>query len=135
MIDRVWRAGRAAAQTGGMRQAYAHDAVLIMGPDEDTRAPGGAITVELCGRLDHEPPCPVAAHYTHVERAGDEVRLHILFATEPGRSGDVRHGIDRALRAGRFAGPDGTTTTWQLRESRPATVAPAERDHATRLTT
>jgi hypothetical protein len=117
-----------------MRQAYAHDAVLIMSPDGDTRAPGGAITVELCGRIDHEPPCPLAPHHTHAERAGDEVRLRILFATEPGRSGRVRLGIDRALRAGAFAGPDGTTTSWRLRESRPGAITPAERDHATRLT-
>jgi hypothetical protein len=118
-----------------MRQAYAHDAILIMNQDGDTRAPGGAITVELCGRIDHEPPCPLAAHHTHAERAGHEVRLRILFATEPDRSGDVRIGIDRALRAGTFVGPDGTTTTWRLRESRPATVTTAERDHAARLTT
>jgi hypothetical protein len=118
-----------------MRQAYAHDAVVIMSPDGDVRAPGGAITVELCGRIDHEPPCPVAAHHTHAERAGDQVRLRILFATEPDRSGDVRLRIDRALGAGTFVGPDGTMTTWQLRDSRPATVARAEQDHATRLTT
>lgn len=117
-----------------MRQAYAHDAILIMDPDGDIRAPGGAITVELCGRVDHEPPCPLAAHHTRAERAGDEVGLRILFATEPARSGDVRLGIDRALRAGRFTGPDGTTTTWQLRESRPGAISPAEQDHATRLT-
>jgi hypothetical protein len=118
-----------------MRQAYAHDAVLIMGPDGDTRAPGGAITIELCGRMDHEPPCPLAAHHTHAERGGGEVRLRILFATEPGRSGDVRLRIDRALGAGTFVGPDGATTTWQLRESRPGAVTPAEQDHAGRLAT
>ena len=117
-----------------MRQAYAHDAILIVSPDGDTRAPGGAITVELCGRIDHEPPCPLAAHHTHAERAGDEVRLRVLFATEPDRSGDVRLGIDRALRAGTFVGPDGTTTTWRLRESRSGDITPAEQDHAKRLT-
>ena len=30
-----------------MRQAYAHDAVLMMPPDADTRAPGGAVTTAL----------------------------------------------------------------------------------------
>jgi hypothetical protein len=39
------------------RAAYAHDAFVILDPGEDTRAPGGAITVALCGHWDHEPPC------------------------------------------------------------------------------
>ncbi len=117
-----------------MRQAYAHDAVLTMAPDGDPRAPGGAITVALCGRIDHEPPCPLAPHHTRAERDGDAVRLRILFATEPERADDVRDCINRALRAGTFAGPDGTTTRWRLRESAPGTIEAAERDHAERLT-
>ena len=117
-----------------MREAYAHDAVVSMAPDGDVRAPGGAVTVALCGRLDHEPPCPLAPHHTAAERDGDAVRLRILFATDPERAGDVRSAIDDALRAGTFDGPDGRTTTWRLRESAPAAISPAERDHAERLT-
>jgi hypothetical protein len=117
-----------------MREAYAHDAVLTMGPDADIRAPGGAITVALCGRIDHDPPCPVAPHHTAAERDGDAVRLRILFATEPARAAEVRSGIEDALRAGAFDGPDGGTTTWQLREAAPGTISPAELDHAERLT-
>lgn len=116
-----------------MRQAYADDAVLTMAPDSDARAPGAAITVALCGRIDHDPPCPVAPHHTTAERDGDGVRLRILFATEPERADEVRSGIDRALRAGTFDGPDGQTTTWQLRESTPSPVRSGERDHAERL--
>jgi len=116
-----------------MRKAYAHDAVLAMGPEGDIRAPGGAITVALCGRIDHEPPCPVAPHHTAAKRDGEAVRLRILFTTEPARAGEVRSGIENALRAGAFDGPDGVQTTWQLRESAPAAVSPAELDHAERL--
>ena len=119
---------------GGMRDAYAQDAFVTMGPDGDIRAPGGAITVALCGRIDHDPPCPVAPHHTAAERDGDAVRLRILFATEPSRAAEVRSGIEGALRAGTFDGPDGGTTTWQLRSSAPAAIAPEERDHAERLT-
>jgi hypothetical protein len=116
-----------------VREAYAHDAMLTMGPEGDIRAPGGAITVALCGRIDHDPPCPVAPHHTAAERDGDAVRLRILFATEPSRADEVRSGIDSALRTGTFDGPDGVRTTWRLRESAPAPVSPAERDHAERL--
>jgi len=47
-----------------MRQAFAHDVVLAMEPDDDERAPGAAVTAELCGGWDHPPPCPVAAHHS-----------------------------------------------------------------------
>jgi hypothetical protein len=120
--------------TGRMRQAYAHDAVIGMAPGGDIRAPGGAITVALCGSLEHEPPCPLAAHHTRAERAGDEVRLRVLFAAEPDDAADVRLGIDRALSAGSFAGPDGVVTEWRLLDSGPAGVTAGERDHAQRLT-
>jgi hypothetical protein len=41
--------------TGIMRQAFAHEAVLVMEPDADVRAPGAAVAVALCGHWDHEP--------------------------------------------------------------------------------
>jgi len=106
-----------------MRQAYAHDAVLTMPPGADGRAPGGAITTALCGHWDHEPPCPLAPHHTAVARNGEQVRLRILFATEPHRAGKVRERIDAALAAG----------NWELVSSGCAPVAPEERDHARRL--
>jgi hypothetical protein len=64
-----------------MRQAYAHEAVLWMAADGDERAPGAAVTVALCGRWDHEPPCPLASHFIDVVRDDGEVRLRILFTT------------------------------------------------------
>jgi hypothetical protein len=117
-----------------MRQAYAHDAVLDMAPDADTRAPGAAITVALCGHWDHRPPCPLAAHHTAVDRVGDGTHLRILFATEPDQEGVVRQRIDDALAGGELAGPDRVTTRWRLRGSRPGEITPAEADHAERLT-
>ena len=105
-----------------MREAYAHDAVLIMEPDADIRAAGAAITVALCGHWKHEPPCPLAAHHTAARREGDRVRLRILFATEPARLAEVRTKIAEALRA------------WQVVEEEPGEITDAERDHAGRLT-
>jgi len=116
------------------RRAFAHDAVLMMGPEADPRAPGGAITTALCGHWRHDPPCPLAAHHTHAERADGEVRLRILFATEPHREAEVRGLIDAALTAGAFAGPDGTSSYWSLVSSGPGTVTPDEITHAARMT-
>lgn len=116
-----------------MREVFVHEAALRMEPDADTRAPGAAITVELCGHWGHEPPCPVAPHHSRAEWVGDEVRIRTLFATEPARESEVRHRIDRALSSGRLHGPDGVTTEWQLRASRHGVIAEDETDHAQRL--
>jgi hypothetical protein len=71
-----------------MRQAFAHEAVLVMEPDADVRAPGAA---------DTEP--------------------------------EVRHLIGLAL-SGQVESPDGFTTPWRLRASRPSDVLAEETDRA-----
>ena len=106
-----------------MRLAYAHDAVLEMPAEADERAPGGAITVALCGHWEHEPPCPLAPHATGATRDGGTVRLRILYATEPHRVAEVRRRIDEALAAGE----------WQLVSSGCSRIESQERDHARRL--
>ncbi|GLW34385.1 hypothetical protein [Actinoplanes regularis] len=106
-----------------MRQVYVHHATLVLEPGADPRAPGGAITVALCGSWEHEPPCPLAAHHTAAEPDGSLLRLRILFATAPDRVDEVRGRIDAALCAG----------PWQLIESGCARIAPEERPHARRL--
>ncbi|MGI8335707.1 hypothetical protein ACRYCC_37645 [Actinomadura scrupuli] len=117
-----------------MRQAYAHEAVLVMEPAADVRAPGALITVALCGHWEHEPPCPLAPHHTGAERIGGHVRLRILFAAEPEAEDTVRQRIDTALAEGRLHGPDGVTTRWRLHDSGPIDVPAQDRDHAERLT-
>jgi hypothetical protein len=65
------------------RAAYAHDAVVTLAPGGDESAPGGSITVALCGHWDHEPPCALAPHHTDAQTiADDTVRLRVLFATD-----------------------------------------------------
>jgi hypothetical protein len=119
-----------------MRQAFAHDAVVIMEADGDMHAPGAAITVELCGQLEHEPPCPLAPHHTAAERSGDQVRLRVLFATEAAAEARVRDRIEAALsRAGRdgMEGPDGVSNRWRFHSARPGAIRDDEAAHAERL--
>jgi hypothetical protein len=116
-----------------MRQAYAHEAVLVLAPDGDERAPGGAITAALCGHGEHEPPCPLAAHHTAADRQGDELHLRVLFATPPDRADEVRRRIDAALAEGAFTGPGGRATRWRTVRSGCVRVTEAERPHARRL--
>ena len=113
---------------------FAHDAVLALAADGDERAPGGAITVALCGSWSHDPPCPLAPHHTGVRRSGQEATLRVLFAAEPAEEARVRALIEEALARGEGADPDGVPTTWRLLTAGPSPVRPDEQDHAERLT-
>ena len=116
-----------------MRQAYAHDAVVVMQPGGDANASGGAIAIALCGHWDHPPPCPLAPHHVANFSAGEIVTLRVLFATEPVNEQRVRSLIGEALGAGRVTGPDGRVATWKLRSVAPGSVRADEKDHAARL--
>ena len=115
------------------KERFAHDALLVMEPAADDRAPGGAITAALCGSWAHEPPCPLAPHHTRAERAGDEVRLRVLFAAEPDEEPRVRAMIDDALAGGTGATPAGGTVSWRLVGTWASEVRPEEQEHAGRL--
>jgi hypothetical protein len=119
-------------ETGPVRQAFVHEARLLLEPEADVRSPGAAVTVALCGHWDHEPPCPLAPHYVDADRVSGELQVRVLFAAEPEAEGEVRRRIDRAL-SGQWELPDGLTTPWQVRESRPGEVTPEEAAHAEHL--
>jgi len=116
-----------------MRQTFAHEAEVVMAPDGDSRAPGAAITVALCGHWDHEPPCPLSPHHTQADRIAGTVHLRTIFAAETESEGEIRRRIDDALTVGQHQGPAGVTTHWELRASQPSAVSAAEDDLATRL--
>jgi hypothetical protein len=120
-------------QTELVREAFAHDVVLSMESEADVRAPGAAITVALCGDWEHEPPCPVAPHYTSAERVGGDVHVRTLFVVQPAGEAEVRQRIRAALADGELVGPDGEVTCWQVRSSHPSAVLPEEGEHAERL--
>jgi hypothetical protein len=104
------------------REAFAHEAVLVVPPDEDERAPGAAITIELCGSTDHEPPCPLAPHFVDARRVRDELHIRVLFSVVPERETEVRDRIASALGA-----------RWEVQSDGAAPVRPDEVDHAQRL--
>jgi hypothetical protein len=115
------------------KEGFAHAALLSMEPGLDDRAPGGAITVALCGSWEHEPPCPLAPHHTRAERAGEQVRLRVLFAAEPDDEPLVRAKIDDALAGGTGATPAGRTISWRLVGAWASEVRLEEQEHAGRL--
>jgi hypothetical protein len=111
----------------------AYEAVLVMRDDADTRAPGGAITMALCGSLDHEPPCPLAPHHTSTSRGDDHTTVRTVFAARPGHEGEVHRRIGAALAAGGFTGPDGVHTVWRVDRAGPSAVLAEERQLADNL--
>ncbi len=88
-----------------MREAFAHEAFLRMEAGADTRAPGAAITVALCGHWEHPPPCPLAPHRSHARRVAGTVHVRTLFAVEPSLEGSVRQRIESALAEATPGGP------------------------------
>ncbi len=116
-----------------MREAYVHDASIVMRLGEDEQAPGAAVTEALCGSVDHEPPCPLAPHQTVWRRDGEQVHLRIVFVAETGVSREVRRRIDEALRAGSMWSPDGVRARWQLKASAEGSPSPDEVELGRRL--
>jgi hypothetical protein len=105
-----------------VRETFVHRAELELPAGADPAAAGAAITVELCGHWEHEPPCPVAPHHTATERDGELVRLRVLFATEPAREPEIRERIERALGAG-----------WTLLRAGPEEPTAADLEHGRRI--
>ena len=114
-------------------RSYAHRAVLALSPGADRRAPGGAVTLALCGSWEHPPPCPLAPHHTAVDGADDALHVRVVFAAAPDDEAEVRRRIEAALGAGGTARPDGSTSHWRLLESGPEELRDDERDLAGRL--
>ncbi|MGW9415509.1 hypothetical protein [Arthrobacter cupressi] len=112
---------------------FVHEATVMLSPGSDTGAPGAKITVSLCGRWEHPPPCPLAAHHTSQDLDGPRLRLRTVFTTEPAREDEVRRLIERALRQGTMEGPDGSQSRWTLLTSQTAELTAAEHRLAKRL--
>ena len=79
------------------RRAFVYEAELEMAPGVDPRAPGGAVTVALCGHWDHEGPCRWP-HYSEIDTDAAPARLRTVFACRADEVEDVHRAIDDAVR-------------------------------------
>ena len=71
----------------------------------DERAPGGAVTVSLCGHWDHHGPCRWP-HYSNIYSEVDgSHRLIVEFQAAESEVGIVSAKITSALHDGRLIGP------------------------------
>jgi hypothetical protein len=76
--------------------AIAIEAELDLSPGTDPRAPGGAVTVGLCGQWDHEGPCRWP-HHSRIDTSVNPARLHVVVATDDGRTGEILNRVETSL--------------------------------------
>jgi hypothetical protein len=115
-----------------MLQAYVHAARVQLAPESDEAAPGGAVTVALCGHWQHDGPCRWP-HHTAVERVEGALEVRTVVVSDAADEPGVRERIDDALESGEQDGPDGRTSTWILLTSGPDDLRPHEEELAHRL--
>lgn len=78
----------------------------------DQRAPGGAVTVELCGHWDHDGTCRFP-HRSHIENSDNGFNLVVQVQCAIDELEDIQRRIHEALVHGFLVGPDGTSSTWK----------------------
>ena len=115
------------------RVAHVQVATLAMDAGFDDGAPGGAVTVALCGALEHDPPCPLAPHHTQVEVRDVQATIRVVFVCDPTHEFEVRSRIDASLAVGSFCGPDGVTSTWRMLEAHAGHLDPSDEELVDRL--
>jgi len=97
--------------------SFTHEAVVALIGASTTAAPGGAVTVALCGHWEHEGACAWPHHTQVVERAERVVTVRVEFSCEDSEEHHVRRLIRRALQGGAVVGPHGCET-WTLLDER-----------------
>ena len=96
-----------------MKQSFVHSAELELEPGSDSAAPGGAVTIALCGSWDHEGACRWP-HETRAELRHSKTNVRVVFSVEAENEVAVRKLIREALANGQCTGPDGTPSRWAL---------------------
>ena len=106
-------------------RAVAVDVELQLAPGTDPRAPGGAVTVALCGHWEHDGAC----RWPHNNRLDDSttpVRLRTVAIVDDESMTEVETRIDTGLRA---------DPRWTVLSLRVGEIADGERALAERLAT
>lgn len=98
-----------------MKQSFVQCAKLLLEPDADPAAPGGAVTVALCGSWTHAGACRWS-HHTSAVWEQQQVSVRVVFIAEEEDENNVRALINRALDNGECVGPDGKVSRWEMLE-------------------
>ena len=105
------------------REAFVHQAELLLATGTDPAAPGAAVTVALCGHWEHEGPCRWP-HNSAISAERGAARFRTLFVADAADELTVRDLIVGALA---------TAAGWSVRSSAARPVDSSERELAERL--
>jgi hypothetical protein len=103
-------------------EAFVLEASLALDPACDPRAPGGAVTVELCGHWEHEGPC----RWPHNSALDDTGIFRTVFVAERREARTIARRIEHALRS---------ATDWDVTHVTERSVNDHERELADNLLT
>jgi len=98
-------------------ETFAHEAVVALTGGSTAAAPGGAVTVALCGHWEHDGSCRYPHHTAVVAREASSVTMRVEFSCDEREEHDVRRLVRRALQSGAVVGPNGCET-WTLLDDR-----------------
>ena len=98
-----------------MKRSFVQCAEVLLEAGADPAAPGGAVTIALCGSWDHDGPCRWP-HQTSAEWDKGRGRVRVVFVAAAEDENHVRALIDRALASGQCVGPDGKLSRWEATE-------------------
>ena len=80
-------------------RGHVHHADVAFRPEADTRAPGGAVTVALCGSWDHVGSCRWP-HHTSVDTSLTPSPVRVVYVVGDHELDEVCRMIESALRNG-----------------------------------
>jgi hypothetical protein len=83
----------------GRARGHVLQADVVFGAGADTRAPGGAVTVALCGSWEHEGACRWP-HHTAVDLSATPSPVRVVYVVDDDELDHVRTMIDSALASG-----------------------------------
>ena len=119
------RSRRAPSGTIGVmtRSAIAVDVYLALTDGTDARAPGGAVTVALCGHWEHDGPCRWP-HNSRINAGSHPVRLRIVLVVPDDERAEALGRVEAGLRG---------DSRWCVRSFGLSVISADEEDLAKRL--
>ena len=104
-------------------RGHVHHAEVEFAPGADSRAPGGAVTVALCGSWEHDGDCRWP-HHTSVDPSATPSPLRVVYVVDDDELDEVRGLIESALTEG-----DG----WRIVSMHDAPLTADEAQHAAKM--
>ena len=93
---------------------------LLLGEGVDVAAPGGAVTLGLCGSWDHDGPCRWP-HHSAIAATGPTWTLRVVFVADHREVADVRRRIGASLAS---------DDRWSVLRAVPASLDPGSGEPA-----